>query len=149
MVDVSEKGVTARSARAEAFVRMSPATRNGRCRMPTLPKGDAFVARATGRDHGGKAHRRRSFRWPIRCRFRAWKSPLSGPPAGRCAVEAQARTAARTGVEMEAMVAAAVAALTIYDMCKALDKGIADRVGSAAREDRRQKRRLVACGRRP
>ena len=42
----------------------------------------------------------------------------------RCAIEAQARTAARTGVEMEAMVAASVAALTIYDMSKALDKSI-------------------------
>ena len=50
---------------------------------------------------------------------------------GALRIEAAARTAAQTGVEMEAMVAAAVAALTIYDMAKALDKGIDDRVASA------------------
>ncbi len=57
---------------------------------------------------------------------------------GALAIDARARTSAQTGVEMEAMVAAAIAALTIYDMAKALDRAIVDRVGAPAQEERRQ-----------
>ena len=55
-------------------------------------------------------------------------------------IEAQATTGAKTGVEMEAMVAASVAALTIYDMCKSVDKGIVDRGRALAGKDRGQER---------
>ena len=62
------------------------------------------------------------------------------PDDGALRIEAEARTTAQTGVEMEAMVAAAVAALTIYDMSKALDKGITIETRSAAEQERRQER---------
>ena len=57
---------------------------------------------------------------------------------------ARASLTGRTGVEMEAMTAVSIALLTIYDMAKALDKGMVDRGSAAAREDRRQERRLAA-----
>ena len=57
---------------------------------------------------------------------------------------AEARAAARTGVEMEAMTAAAVAALTVYDMVKGLERGVTIERGRAAREVRRAQRRLAA-----
>ena len=61
-------------------------------------------------------------------------------------IRATASTTAVTGVEMEAMTAASVAALTIYDMCKALDKGIEIREDRAREQERRQERRLSAPG---
>ena len=122
MVDVSEKGVTARSARAEAFVVMSPDAQRA-LKDATLPKGDAFVAAQLA---GIMAAKQTATLVPL-----AHPLPLSSvkvafewTAGGTLRVEAGVRTAARTGVEMEAMVAATVAALTIYDMCKALDKGI-------------------------
>jgi cyclic pyranopterin phosphate synthase len=122
MVDVSRKGVTARSARAEALVRMSAQARDA-LREATLPKGDAFVAAQLA---GIMAAKQTSLLIPLThplplasvdVRFE-WK------PDGALRVEAQARTVAQTGVEIEAMVAASIAALTIYDMTKAVDKGI-------------------------
>jgi cyclic pyranopterin phosphate synthase len=122
MVDVSGKRVSARYARAEALVRMSPAARAA-LQAATLPKGDALVAAQIA---GIMAAKQTAVLIPLThplplssvgVRFE-WRSD------GVLRVEAEARTTARTGVEMEAMVAACVAALTIYDMSKALDKGI-------------------------
>jgi len=122
MVDVSRKRVTSRYARAQAVLRMSPAACDA-LRAATLPKGDAFV---TAQVAGITAAKRTAELIPL-----AHALPLSSVdvkfawrPDGTLCVQAEARTAARTGVEMEALVAAAIAALTIYDMSKALDHAI-------------------------
>jgi cyclic pyranopterin phosphate synthase len=122
MVDVSGKRNSVRSARAEALVRMSHAAQKA-LQEATLPKGDAFVAAQLA---GVMAAKQTAALIPL-----AHPLPLSSVDVrfkwiadGTLRVEARARTVAPTGVEMEAMIAAAVAALTIYDMSKALDKGI-------------------------
>lgn len=122
MVDVSGKPATPRSARAEAFVRMSAAAQAA-LREVTLSKGDAFVAAQIA---GILAAKQTPSLIPL-----AHSLPLSKVDVafswtgdGRLRVEARAQTVAQTGVEMEAMVASSIAALTIYDMCKALDKGV-------------------------
>lgn len=121
MVDVSAKPQTPRSARAEAFVRMSPAARRA-LKKATLPKGDAFAAAQIA---GIMAAKQTATLIPL-----AHSLPLSQVEVrfawsrDALRVESQARTVAATGVELEAMVAACVAALTVYDMCKSLDKGI-------------------------
>lgn len=122
MVDVSAKAATRRSARAEAIVRMSAEALQA-LRDASLAKGDAL---ATAQIAGIAAAKRTDELIPL-----AHTIPLSGvevhfsfvePDALR--IEAQVHTTAQTGVEMEALVAASVAALTIYDMTKAMDKGI-------------------------
>ncbi len=122
MVDVSGKDVTPRSAAAEAVVRMNAAARTA-LREATLEKGDALVAAAVA---GVLAAKRTASLIPL-----AHTLPLDKVDVrfewrddGSLRVETEARTSARTGVELEALVAASVAALTIYDMTKALDKGI-------------------------
>lgn len=122
MVDVSRKRVTSRQARAEALVRMGRAAREA-LQKATLPKGDAFV---TAQLAGIMAAKQTAALIPL-----THPLPLTSVdvrfdwrPDGALRIEAQARTSAQTGVEMEAMVAAAIAALTIYDMSKSLDKGI-------------------------
>jgi cyclic pyranopterin monophosphate synthase len=123
MVDVGRKNVSSRHARAEALVRINAAARKA-LQQATLPKGDAFV---TAQVAGIMAAKQTAALIPlthtlpldsVQVRFE-WRDD------GFLRVETEARTTARTGVEMEAMVAAAVAALTIYDMSKSLDKGIA------------------------
>jgi len=123
MVDVSHKADSARSARAEALVRMSPAAERA-LKEATLPKGDAFVAAQLA---GIMAAKQTESLIPL-----AHTLPLSSGDvrfewagAGTLRVEAEARTVARTGVELEALVAASIAALTIYDMTKAVEKDIA------------------------
>jgi cyclic pyranopterin monophosphate synthase len=122
MVDVSGKPATARSARAEALVRMTPAAARA-LREAMLPKGDAFVAAQLA---GIQAAKSTGALIPL-----AHPLPLSHidvrftwDTEELLRIESTASTNAQTGVEMEAMVAAGVAALTIYDMTKALDKGI-------------------------
>jgi cyclic pyranopterin monophosphate synthase len=122
MVDVSSKAVTARTARAEARVRF-PADAARALREATLPKGDAFV---TAQIAGIMAAKQAATLIPL-----AHSLPLSHADVtfewlDDCVlrVEAVAATSAQTGVEMEAMVAVSIAALTIYDMTKALSKGI-------------------------
>ena len=122
MVDVSGKGDSERSARAEAVVRMSPAARRA-LKAATLPKGDALVAAQIA---GIMAAKQTATLIPL-----AHPLPLTHVEVnfewiagGALRVEARARTVAATGVELEAMTAACVAALTIYDMSKSLDKGI-------------------------
>jgi cyclic pyranopterin phosphate synthase len=122
MVDVGHKTPTQRTARAEARVRMLPATATA-LRNATLSKGDAFVAAQIA---GIQAAKATGSLIPL-----AHPLPLTSVEvsfrwidAATLEVSTQAATIGPTGVEMEALVAAAIAALTIYDMCKALEKGI-------------------------
>jgi cyclic pyranopterin phosphate synthase len=119
MVDVGGKPVSRRRAVARAEVAMSPETAQ---RLGSLPKGDAL---ATAQLAGIMAAKRTSDLIPL-----CHPLPLSNIEVSlvvrEAAVEitAAAETTAQTGVEMEALTAAAVAALTVYDMCKAVDKGM-------------------------
>jgi cyclic pyranopterin phosphate synthase len=119
MVDVSTKSKTAREAEASAFVRMKPAVLRA---LPENPKGDPLeVARVAGI----MAAKRTAELIPM-----CHPLPLSHVAVtlrvceNGVAIASKVKTSAETGVEMEALVAASVAALTVYDMCKALDKGI-------------------------
>lgn len=123
MVDVSPKPDTAREAVARATVRMRPATLR-LVRAGNTPKGDVYgVARTAG----------------ILAAKRTWELiPLCHPlritavditfaedvRRGVLTVEARVRTVDKTGVEMEALTAASVAALAVYDMIKAVEKGV-------------------------
>ena len=121
MVDVSSKAVTTRSAIAQAFVRMKPAVLSA-VRKLKNPKGNPLeVARIAG-----IAAAKRTAEWIPLCH----PLPLThiDVTARLCKNGVEIRShvvaAAQTGVEMEALVAVTAAALTVYDMCKALDKGI-------------------------
>ncbi len=123
MVDVGAKEVTARRARAQARVRMSPATAAA-VAAGDAPKGDVLgTARLAG----------------IGAAKRTWELiPLAHPLAldhvdidgsvdaqdGTVSISAEVATTARTGVEMEAMTACSVAALTVYDMVKGIERGV-------------------------
>ena len=119
MVDVSSKPETHREAVAKAFVELSPAVLAA---LPKNPKGNPLeVARFAGI----QAAKQTSNLIPM-CHLLALSFvdvQVSIVDDG-VAIEATAATVAGTGVEMEAMVAASIAALTVYDMTKALDKGI-------------------------
>jgi cyclic pyranopterin phosphate synthase len=122
MVDVGGKPATQRIARAEARVRLGSAAAEA-LRTATLPKGDAFV---TAQIAGIMAAKRTGELIPL-CHPLALSSvdvTFAWDDATTVRVTTRAATVGQTGVEMEAMVAASVAALTLYDMCKALDKGI-------------------------
>lgn len=122
MVDVSAKAPTLRTARAIARVRMSPHAREA-LQAATLPKGDAFV---TAQVAGILAAKQTGNLIPL-CHSLSLDSvdvTFEWESDGALAIEVVARTTGPTGVEMEAMVGASVAALTVYDMTKALDKGI-------------------------
>lgn len=119
MVDVSQKKITKRTAAARAFVAMSGDVIRA---MPENAKGDPLqIARIAGIS----AAKKTSDLIPL-----CHQLPLAHVgvqfqiEAAGIEIVATASTAAQTGVEMEAMTAASVAALTIYDMMKALDKGI-------------------------
>ena len=119
MVDVSAKAKTARKAEASAFVRMKKTVLRA---LPANPKGDPLEVARTA---GIMAAKRTSDLIPM-----CHPLPLSHIAVtlrvceNGVAIRSAVRTNAETGVEMEALVAASVAALTVYDMCKALDKGI-------------------------
>ncbi len=121
MVDVGSKEVTDRRAVARATVRMSAATAAAVARGDA-PKGDVI---GTARIAGIQAAKRTAELVPL-----CHPLPLSfidvAAELGETGVvlTAEARTTARTGVEMEAMTAAAVAALTVYDMVKGLERGV-------------------------
>ena len=126
MVDVGAKDVTARRAIARARVRMSEAT-FARLVSGDTPKGDVLAA---ARIAGIQAAKKTSDLIPL-CHLVALTRvevtiTLDG---GVCVIDASADARDRTGVEMEAMVAASVAALTIYDMLKAADRGMSFDVG--------------------
>ena len=116
MVDVGAKPPARRRAVARAFIRMRPETA---ARLHELPKGDAL---ATAQLAGIMAAKRTAELIPL-----CHPLPLThvavrlGVEDDGVAVEAAAETTAQTGVEMEALTAAAVAALTVYDMTKAVD----------------------------
>jgi len=119
MVDVSGKSATRRQAEASAFVAMKSAVLAA---LPKNPKGDALeVARLAGI----MAAKRTSDLIPM---CHPLPLALVDVDLRLCengvAITSKVTTTAETGVEMEALVAASVAALTVYDMCKALDKGI-------------------------
>lgn len=119
MVDVSAKQPTLREAEARAFVAMSNDVLRA---LPQNPKGDPMeVARIAGIQAGKRTAELIPMCHPIPLS----KLDVSCEVAKNgIAIRSLARTTAVTGVEMEALVAASVAALTVYDMCKALDKGI-------------------------
>jgi len=119
MVDVSAKAVTERTASASAFVAMKPAVLRA---LPNNPKGDPLeVARLAGIMAAKKTSELIPLCHPIRLSHVAVDITVCENGVG---IASRASTRAETGVEMEALVAASVAALTVYDMCKALDKGI-------------------------
>jgi cyclic pyranopterin monophosphate synthase len=119
MVDVSAKTANVREAEASAFVAMSPQVLGA---LDRNPKGDPLE---TARLAGIMAAKRTSDLIPL-----CHPLPLTHVDVElrQCengiAISSKVKTTAGTGVEMEALVAASVAALTIYDMCKAADKGI-------------------------
>ncbi|MBM3761186.1 MAG: cyclic pyranopterin monophosphate synthase MoaC [Acidobacteria bacterium] len=119
MVDISDKPVTARVAKAHAFVHMSPEVLAA---LPSNPKGDPLeVARIAAI----QAAKRTSDLIPMCHPIPISKVDIDfGIEAGGIRVTSTVACSAGTGVEMEAMTAASIAALTIYDMTKALDKGI-------------------------
>jgi len=121
MVDVGGKDATRRRAVARATVRMEAATAEA-LSSGTVPKGDVL---AVARVAGIQAAKRTSELIPL-CHPLMLSSVTVDLVVGddRVEVEAVAETVGRTGVEMEALTACAVAALTVYDMCKALDRSM-------------------------
>jgi cyclic pyranopterin phosphate synthase len=119
MVDVGGKPVSRRRARARASVRMAADTAE---RLSALPKGDALAA---ARIAGIMAAKRTSELIPL-CHPLPLTYVQVDLDVREAAVEitASAETTAQTGVEMEALVAASVAALTVYDMAKGVDPGM-------------------------
>jgi cyclic pyranopterin phosphate synthase len=120
MVDVSGKAVTFRTARASGLVRMEPATL-GLIRDRRLAKGDVFeVARLAGI----LAAKRTGDLIPL-CHplgLDAVELTLAPVDPDTVRIEATVKVEGRTGVEMEALCAVSIAALTVYDMCKAVDR---------------------------
>lgn len=122
MVDVSEKAETVRTAIAEATVRMQPATL-ALIQQGGIAKGDVFAtARIAGIMAAKKTHELIPLCHPL---------PITGVTVDLVSegdsallIRATVKTTGKTGVEMEALTAASVAALTVYDMCKAVEKGI-------------------------
>ena len=151
MVDVSEKTPGKRTAVAHAFVSMNPSVIKA---LPKNPKGDPLeVARVAGIMAGKRTAEMIPLCHPlplshldISCTLRT-----RGPKKG-VEIRAEVSTTAQTGVEMEAMMAASVAALTVYDMTKALDKGIEvheiyllEKTGGKSGDYRRPKSGVKAC----
>jgi len=123
MVDVSTKPDTAREAIARAVIRMKPTTLSA-VRRGDAPKGDVF---GTARTAGILAAKRTSELIPLCHPLRLTKVDVTFDDrrgSGTLGIEARVRTVDKTGVEMEALTAVTVAALTIYDMVKALEKGV-------------------------
>jgi cyclic pyranopterin monophosphate synthase len=121
MVDVGDKQVTDRRAVARAVVRMAPETAAAVARGDA-PKGDVV---GTARIAGIQAAKRTSELIPL-----CHPLPLSFVDVrievadDRVEIETEARTSGQTGVEMEALTAASVAALTVYDMVKGIERGV-------------------------
>jgi cyclic pyranopterin phosphate synthase len=122
MVDVSEKAATDRRAIARAVVRVSAATAHAVLRGDA-PKGDVL---GTARIAGIQAAKRTSelipLCHPLALSFVSVEGEINAD-AGEIVLRTEARTTGPTGVEMEALTAAAVAALTVYDMIKGIERG--------------------------
>jgi len=122
MVDVSDKASTVREATAEARVRMLPATLN-MIVAGEHPKGDVFaVARIAGIQAAKKTSDLIPLCHPLMLTSVKVELQAEGEDAVR--ITARCKLSGQTGVEMEALTAASVAALTLYDMCKAVDRGM-------------------------
>jgi cyclic pyranopterin phosphate synthase len=122
MVDVGGKAASVRSATAEARVRMRPETL-ALIAAGGLPKGDVFaVARIAGIQAAKKTADLIPLCHPLM--LSAVAVDLAAEPPDTVRITATCRLAGQTGVEMEALTAASVAALTLYDMCKAVDRAM-------------------------
>lgn len=120
MVNVSDKPATARVAAASCLVTMKPGTLE-HLQQGSLPKGDAWqVARLAGVMAAKQASQLIPLCHPIR--LDGVEVELRPLPPNQVRVETRVTATDRTGVEMEALTAAAIAALTLYDMCKAVDR---------------------------
>jgi cyclic pyranopterin phosphate synthase len=123
MVDVSPKAETVREAVARAILRMRPSTLRA-IKSGNAPKGDVF---GVARTAGILAAKRTPDLIPLCHPLRLTRVDVSFETharRGEVAVQARVRTVDKTGVEMEALTAAGIAALTVYDMVKALEKGV-------------------------
>jgi cyclic pyranopterin phosphate synthase len=119
MVDVSDKAITKREAEATAMVEMSAEVLDA---LPANPKGNPLeVARFAGIQAAKRTAELIPMCHPLALTYVDVATEIR--PTG-IFIRATAATSGPTGVEMEAMVAASIAALTIYDMCKAMDKGV-------------------------
>ncbi|QIR13137.1 cyclic pyranopterin monophosphate synthase MoaC [Shewanella aestuarii] len=121
MVDVTEKAVTEREARAEAFIEMAPSTLE-MIMSGSHHKGDVF---ATARIAGIQAAKKTADLIPLCHPLMLTKVEVdlvAEPEFNRVRINSLCKLSGKTGVEMEALTAASVAALTIYDMCKAVQK---------------------------
>jgi cyclic pyranopterin phosphate synthase len=141
MVDVSDKEMTARTARASGLVRMAPETLalilDGR-----MAKGDVFeVARLAGIMAAKRTGDLIPLCHPLGLDSVAVAFTPVDPRTLR--IEAIVKVEARTGVEMEALTAVSIAALTVYDMCKAVDRGIL--IDQVRLEEKTGGRRGVYC----
>lgn len=122
MVDVGDKPITARMAIAQAEISMQPETLARIC-QGTMPKGDVFAcARVAGIMAAKRTFELIPMCHPLPIESVSVDFEIEKP--GRVRVKAMLQCSWKTGIEMEAMTAASVAALTVYDMCKAVDRGM-------------------------
>lgn len=122
MVDVAGKPATARAARARAIVRVSPETA-ARVQAGDAPKGDVIgVARIAGIQAAKRTSELIPLCHPLALSFVGVEGSVDAE-RGEIELIAEARTTGPTGVEMEALTAVSVAALTVYDMVKGVERG--------------------------
>jgi cyclic pyranopterin phosphate synthase len=122
MVDVSDKPATERRARARAVVRVSPETA-AKVAAGNAPKGDVIgVARIAGIQAAKRTSELIPLCHPLALSYVGVEGAID-VAAGEIELIAEARTTGPTGVEMEALTAASVAALTVYDMVKGVERG--------------------------
>jgi cyclic pyranopterin phosphate synthase len=127
MVDVGHKPVSAREAIAEGFITLQPSTMQAIANAK-VPKGEVFgTARIAGIQAAKKCGELIPLCHPlpvesVEVGFDIPELEPDGAEPVRVRIKATARITAKTGVEMEALTAVSVAALTVYDMCKAIDK---------------------------
>lgn len=122
MVDVGDKPITARMAIAQAEISMQPETLAMIC-QGTMPKGDVFACARIA----GIMAAKRTFELIPMCHplpIESVSVDFEIEKSGRVRVKAMLQCNWKTGIEMEALTAASVAALTVYDMCKAVDRGM-------------------------
>jgi cyclic pyranopterin monophosphate synthase len=122
MVDVGEKPATPRAARARAILKVSPETAR-KVAAGDAPKGDVLgVARIAGIQAAKRTSELIPLCHPLALSFVGVEASVD-VDTGEIELVAEARTTGPTGVEMEALTAASVAALTVYDMVKAIERG--------------------------
>lgn len=123
MVDVGDKPASDRRARARAVVRMAPETARA-VELGDGPKGDVLgPARIAGIQAAKRTAELVPLAHPLPLSFVGVEASVDAY-GGTVVIESEARTTGQTGVEMEAMTACAVAALTVYDMVKGLERGV-------------------------